>query len=756
MKSNIFHGPSLKRTITLYMLAIFLMGLLAMGLYSGRILREDLQTLSQEQQSSTASAIAMAINNQLGNRLTALQLVAAQIEPAILNNNVMAQIMLERRFAFFQSLFNSGGFVTRLDGTAIASVPSSLGRVGSNFMSKDFIFDAIKQGKSTISRTVIGQERHATVVSMAVPIRDSQGKVLGALAGIIDLRIRNFLNEIAENSYGRTGGYVVIASRDRLIVTASQRQHVFEEIPVNGTNPEFDRFIEGQENPAIFSNSRGVQVLAVSAAIPVADWIVAVVMPVEETFAPMRNLLQRMMFATIVLTLMAGWVIWVILKRQLSPLQTAEKSLESMAETGQVRPLIVLSKDEIGDLFMRFNRLIKMLDQRDQQLKIKNAEINTAKKKAEESDRIKSAFLYNMGHEIRTPMNSIVGFSQLMNTAGLPENERNEYANIINGSCSRLLKTMNNILDITRIDTGQTEIKRKEFHVRKLLEKLHLAHANAFMQKNIEFKIEANPSLDSLVAVSDEEKIYHILNGLLDNAFRFTEKGHVTFGFDLINKHLVFFVQDTGIGIAKSKQGFIFSKLYGKAVPTSADDEGSGLDLVLAKSLVTLLGGNIWLESEEGAGSLFKFTVPFISPASTVDATAQTVAEEMPMNLDWAQKTILIAEDDLNNYLLLKTILSSRTKVKILYANNGEEALKYFKNNPEIELILMDLRMPIMDGFTATRKIRELNKKIPIFALTAYSQPEDREKALEAGCNEFISKPIEIESLLQKLAKTFT
>ncbi|HAZ14805.1 MAG TPA: hypothetical protein DCY86_18605 [Bdellovibrionales bacterium] len=171
------------------------------------------------------------------------------------------------------------------------------------------------------------------------------------------------------------------------------------------------------------------------------------------------------------------------------------------------------------------------------------------------------------------------------------------------------------------------------------------------------------------------------------------------------------------------------------------------------------MGGRIWFESEEGVGSHFKFTIPFETPpASTLARTVETEKApgeaEMPQNLDWSKKTILVAEDDMNNYLLLRTILTNRTQVVILHAGNGLEALEILKNNPAIDVILMDLKMPGMDGFTATRKIREFNKRLPIYAVTAYSEPEDRKKALEAGCNDFITKPFETESILRTLAKT--
>ncbi|MBI2522305.1 MAG: response regulator [Bdellovibrio sp.] len=730
---------------------------MALGLYISLALRDDLQSLLGEQQLSAASLIATDINGHLRNRLTALELVAKKIGPS-LKDKVTLQAMLEKHYPMFLSEFDGGVFATRLDGIAIATVPRLPERIGVNYMRADHIASAISEGKSTISKSVMEKTRYRPFISLAVPIHDNQGRVIGALAGETNLKESTYLNEIAERRYGKSGGYVILAPVQQLVIVASQIVQFLEELPRSEIRSSLDYFIQGGESPTIFVTPFGERMLASSARIPAAGWMVAVVMPIAEAFAPIANLNQRIMMATILLTLLAVGLIWRMLKRQLSPILDTTRILTTMAETNQpIQPLPTTYQGEIGDLFAAINRLILAFGAREQQMQMRNQEMNTAKERAEESDRIKSAFLSNMVHDIRTPMNTIVGFSQLMSASTLPEKERAEYADIINSSSDRLLKTINNILDISRVETGQASIKRNAFQIHRLLQDLYLAHEDAFKQKNVELKIEINPRFASLVIYNDEQKIYRILNALLDNAYKYTEKGHVEFGFEHTDKHIVFFVKDTGAGIPKNKQELVFSKFYQRDLPASRRDQVAGLDLVLAKGLVILLGGNIWFESEEGVGSVFKFTVPFISPPTSspqAEKPSEHVSPEIPLNLDWSKKTILIAEDDMNNYLLLRTILFNRTKVTILHAKNGHEVLESVKNNPEIALVLMDLKMPGMDGFTATRKTREFNKRIPIIAVTAYSQPEDRKKATEAGCNEFISKPFDAESILRILAST--
>ncbi|MBI2522304.1 MAG: PAS domain-containing protein [Bdellovibrio sp.] len=245
------------------------------------------------------------------------------------------------------------------------------------------------------------------------------------------------------------------------------------------------------------------------------------------------------------------------------------------------------------------------------QLLISNVEMKKAKEQAEESDRLKSAFLSNMSHEIRTPMNSIVGFSQLLSAPAISEQERVEFAKIINESCRRLLNTINDILDLSRIDAGQALVKQQNFKVNRLLQELYNAHINAFKQKNVELRIKIDPQVESLIIFSDEQKIYQILNNLLSNADKFTHKGYVEFGFKLIDDMVEFFVKDTGMGIPKNKQQLIFGRFIQADISSSRAYEGSGLGLAIAKGFVVLLGGKIWFESEEGVGSVFKFTIPF-------------------------------------------------------------------------------------------------------------------------------------------------
>jgi len=366
---NIFKRLSLKTKITVFTLAIFLVGILPCAFYANRMLHEDMERLAGEQQFSAVSFIAAGVNEELGNRLEALRKVAEQVSPVILSNPVALQALLEQHL-FLHILFNGGTFITRIDGNAIASIPLSAGRLGVNYMDRDYITTALNEGKATIGRPVVGKRLQAPVFSMGVPIRNNQGKVIGALVGVTNLGIPNFLDKITENRYGTSGGYLLVAKLNRLIVTATNRSSIMKQIPASGVIPLIDRFIQGYEGSGVSVDPTGVEVLASAKGIPLAGWYVSAEQSTAEVFAPFHAMQQRMLLATILLTLLAGGLIWWMLKRQLSPMLATVKILAALSDTDQhPQPLPITNQDEIGELIGGFNRILETLGQREEALR---------------------------------------------------------------------------------------------------------------------------------------------------------------------------------------------------------------------------------------------------------------------------------------------------------------------------------------------------------------------------------------------------
>lgn len=366
----IFPRNSVKTRVTLSTLAIFLASLWSLSYYASTMLRKDMQLLLGDQQFSTASHVASEINHQLVVRFEVLNSVAAKLNPALLENTTALQAYLDQ-LALIQELFNGGVLVYRLDGTAMAEVPLAAGRVGVNYIDIDTIAAALKEGQSTIGRPVLGKKLRAPVFGMTVPIRNAQGQVLGAVSGVTNLGQPSFLDEITRGHYGKTGGYLLIAPQHRLVVTATDKRRVMDSIPESGVNPLIDRFAQGYEGSAVLTNPLGTEVLASAKGIPVAGWYLSVALPTAEAFAPIDDMQERMRAATFLLTLLAGFLTWWFIKRQLAPTLAAAKSLATMSTSNQpLRPLPVVRPDEIGQLIGGFNHLLASLAEREDERRI--------------------------------------------------------------------------------------------------------------------------------------------------------------------------------------------------------------------------------------------------------------------------------------------------------------------------------------------------------------------------------------------------
>ena len=384
-------------------------------------------------------------------------------------------------------------------------------------------------------------------------------------------------------------------------------------------------------------------------------------------------------------------------------------------------------------------------------------ELIYAKLKAEENDRLKSAFLANMSHEIRTPMNGILGFATLLKEPGLSSKEHQEYIGVIEKSGKRMLNIINDIIDISKIEAGLMEFYINEFNINEQIDYTYTFFKPEAEAKgiNLSFKITL-PQKDAIIK-SDIEKVYAILTNLVKNAIKYTEKGSIEFGYNLKNKighsQLEFFVKDSGIGIQKDRQEAIFERFIQADISDKKARQGAGLGLSISKAYVEMLGGKIWVESEEGKGSTFYFTLPYNTEAPT-----ETIEQPFAVSDnsdDFMKLKILIAEDDSVSTRLIEKYVEIFGKEPIKVCT-GFEAVETCRNNPDIDLILMDIQMPEMNGYEATKQIREFNNEVIIIAQTAYGLSGDREKSIEAGCNDYIKKPIDKAELLSLIQKHFT
>jgi PAS domain S-box-containing protein len=372
-----------------------------------------------------------------------------------------------------------------------------------------------------------------------------------------------------------------------------------------------------------------------------------------------------------------------------------------------------------------------------------------AKERAEESDRLKSSFLANMSHEIRTPMNGILGFMQLLMEPGLNEEQKAGYIEIVNSSGHRLMDTINDIIEISKIESGESKVVMSNFNCEEIMDYQYAFFEPQVLQKNLEFRMESQVTGEGAIIHSDKYKLNGILTNLIRNAIKFTDSGSIRFGNYIEGEFLHFYVKDTGRGIPLHRQAVIFDRFVQADHSMARSYEGSGLGLSICKAHVEALGGQISVESESGKGSIFRFTIPY-HPVHRLPDPAPMMKKQF--NISKESKTILIAEDDEFSYEYLKVILAG-LNLKIIRVLNGMDAVREIRENPEISLILMDLQMPGLDGLQATREIRQFNREIPIIAQTAYALVNKQEEAFDAGCHAFLTKPINRDELIEVVTR---
>jgi len=371
------------------------------------------------------------------------------------------------------------------------------------------------------------------------------------------------------------------------------------------------------------------------------------------------------------------------------------------------------------------------------------AELVRAKEKAEESDRLKSAFLANMSHEIRTPMNGIIGFSGLLSDPDLNAVDLNRYIRIINDNCQQLLHIISDLIDISKIEAGMVEPEITEFCLNDLMNSLYENYHQKAVLKSLKLNLYNDLVCDACNILADKGKLRQVIENLLTNAVKFTKEGEVNFGYRLKNNTILFFIEDTGIGIAPQHQEAIFNRFWQVEAGLARQYGGTGLGLSISSAYVNKMGGKIELESTLGKGSRFSFTLPYKQSGKITAPKAGVKGD----TLDFRGKTILIVEDEPDNFEFLEIILG-RKKFNILHAWNGKEAIKIFEDHPEIDLVLMDFKLPDITGQEITKTFLRKRESVPVIASTAYAMSGDREKAIQAGCVDYIPKPIRAEELI--------
>ena len=381
-------------------------------------------------------------------------------------------------------------------------------------------------------------------------------------------------------------------------------------------------------------------------------------------------------------------------------------------------------------------------------------ELILARDKAEESDKLKSAFLANMSHEIRTPMNGILGLAQFLKDPDLPAQERDMYIDLINNSGKLLMNIINDIIDIAKIEAGQISISKADCNIGELLNtivKTYRARLVSEEKTGVEIMLIENAGGGECIAVTDAFRLQQILNNLVGNAYKYTSQGSIEISWMLENDHLKFIIADTGIGIPEEKHKVIFERFSQVDYTSTRQYGGTGLGLAISKGLTELLGGSIGLASSPGKGSTFWFTIPYEKSSHTAPVVAEAPAAKAA-TYNWKGKCAVVVEDDDINYKVIEIFLR-KTAITLLRFNNGKDAVEYIRQEKPADVVLMDIQLPGMDGYTATRKIKKHKPALPLIIQTAHALVEERQRCIDAGADDFITKPVEAALLYASLSR---
>ncbi|WP_195715237.1 PAS domain S-box protein [Ancylomarina sp. 16SWW S1-10-2] len=383
--------------------------------------------------------------------------------------------------------------------------------------------------------------------------------------------------------------------------------------------------------------------------------------------------------------------------------------------------------------------------------KTNEKELQKALDKALESDRLKSAFLANMSHEIRTPMNGIRGFIDLLNNPNLSRSEISLYSDIINKSSERLLNTINDIIDLSRIEAGEVHISNTMVSIESVMNEIYNFHSSEAEQEGLTLSLEPPMLPNQVSIITDGDKLHGILTNLVKNAIKYTKVGSITFGYALKNNFIEFFVTDTGIGVPKDRIHAIFNRFEQADIGNRRAFDGSGLGLAISKAYAEMLGGKIWVKSELGKGSTFYFNLPYKSEVIKENCAKNEVLSPVVESSINNLKILIVEDDEISEKLI--SITAHKFGKEIISVRTGTEAVEACRNNPDINLVLMDIQLPEMDGYEATREIRKFNKDVIIIAQTAFALNGDKEKAIAAGCHDYMSKPIDSNKLKLMIIK---